>query len=208
MPDYEYHIFVSYRRSDEDWVRWTREILVRALSSLLRPALGQLRIAIDEKIETGSSWPAHLAQNLSRSRLMVAILSRDYFQSDWCRLELALMHHREKQLNFRTAKNPYGLIIPLVIDDGDCFPREVRAMQPEPLHDFANPFIQPNSPTQAALAELLKKKVCPAIENALGRVPAFDPLWEQIAHDQFDHVFKMQIQAQTTLPALELPRQP
>lgn len=112
MPDYEHHIFVSYRRSDEDWVRWTRDNFVRALASLLRPRLGKVGIYIDESIETGASWPHHLALNLSRSRLMVAVLSRDYFQSDWCRLELALMHYWEQAAEFRTLANPAGLIHP------------------------------------------------------------------------------------------------
>lgn len=66
------------------------------------------------------------------------------------------MHYREQAAKFRTLANPAGLIIPLVIDDGDCFPKEVQAMQAEPLHKFANPFIRIDSPKQEALAEILK----------------------------------------------------
>lgn len=36
---------------DEDWVRWTRDNFVRPLRSLLRPALGDVRIFLDEQIE-------------------------------------------------------------------------------------------------------------------------------------------------------------
>src|ERR1700685_3166730 len=96
MPNYEYDIFVSYRRSDQEWVRWTRDNLVRALNSLLRPRLGDVKIYIDQNIEAGASWPAELALKHARSKLLVPVLSRDYFQSDWCRLELALMYAREK----------------------------------------------------------------------------------------------------------------
>src|SRR5262245_28673833 len=112
MADYEHHIFISYRRMDDEWVRWTRENFVRTLRSLLRPALGSVSIYMDEQIETGASWPAHLAHAHARSRLLVPILSRDYFSSDWCRLELSLMFHREKQLCFRTPANPAVLILP------------------------------------------------------------------------------------------------
>lgn len=205
MSNYEHHIFVSYRRSDEDWVRWTRDNFVRALASLLRPRLGKVSIYIDEAIETGASWPQHLASHLSRSRLMVAVLSRDYFQSDWCRLELALMHHREQLMKFRTPANPAGLIIPAVIDDGETFPVEVQAMQGEPLHEYANPFIRIDSPKQEALADILRGRLCPAIERALQSAPAFDPAWEQLAQKQFEHTFRIHAQVQTAMPSLVLP---
>lgn len=206
MTDYENHIFISYRRSDEDWIRWTRENFVRALASLLRPSLGNVNIYIDESIEAGVSWPHHLALQLARSRLMVAVLSRDYFLSDWCRLELSLMHHRERLTKFRTLKNPYGLIIPVAIDDGDCFPKEIKEMRCESLHKFANPFIRIDSPKQEELAEVLKNKICPIIEQSLPRVPPFDPSWEEIAHENFKNMFQIIMQTQTTVPSLGLPR--
>src|SRR5258708_1301966 len=87
MDEYENHIFISYRRPDAGGVRWTRDNFVRALTSLLRPRLGPIRVFMDETIEDGAAWPNHLARSLSRSRIMVPVLSRDYFQSDWCRLE-------------------------------------------------------------------------------------------------------------------------
>lgn len=205
MTGYEHDIFISYRRSDVDWVRWTRENFVRALNSLLRVRLGQIKVFVDDTIDDGASWPNHLAMSLSRSRIMVAVLSRDYFQSDWCRLELALMHHREKTGNLRTAENPWGLIIPVVIDDGHCFPPEVQAMQGEQLHSFANPFMRPDSPKQEAMAEVLRNKLCASIERALAATPEFDPAWEQVAHKQFEGVFKIHMQSQNTVPSLVLP---
>lgn len=202
--NYEHDLFVSYRRSDEDWVRWTRDNFLRALRSLLRPRLGPISVYFDENIETGASWPNHLAQHLARSKMLIAVLSRDYFQSDWCRLELSLMHHRERLAQFRTATNPSGLIIPVAIDDGETFPEEVRAMQCEAIHQFANPFIRVDSPKQEALAEFLRERLCPAIESALRRVPAFDPSWEELAHQQFEHMFRVRVRAQTSLPMLVL----
>ena len=208
MPeDYKHHIFVSYRRSDDDWVRWTRDNFVRALASLLRLRLGKISIFVDESIEVGALWPHHLAHNLARSRIMVAILSRDYFLSDWCRLELALMRNRERLSRFRTPQNPAGLIIPIVIDDGDCFPAEVQAMQCEHLHSFANPFIRIDSPKQEALAEVLKEKICPVIETALAKVPDFDPTWEVVAHEQFEDMFRIVMRTQETVPPLGLVNQ-
>jgi hypothetical protein len=161
---------------------------------------------MDEKIEAGASWPGDLALNHARSKLLIAVLSRDYFQSDWCRLELALMYDREKTAGLRNKENPFGLIVPLVIDDGDQFPAEIQEIQGQKLHDFANPFMRPDSPKQEELAEVLRSLVCPTIERMLKRVPAFDPSWEAAAHDKFQNAFKIQVQQQLTVPSLTLPK--
>lgn len=203
MADYDYHIFISYRRMDEDWVRWTRENFVRPLRSLLRPALGDVKIFVDEQIETGISWPAHLAAALAHSRLLIPVLSRDYFNSEWCRLELALMHHRESQLGLRTPEKPDVLILPFIIDDGTSFPPEVQAMQGEQIHRFANPFMRIDSPRQEDFADYLKTW-CPRVLKALKSVPNFDPGWETVAHAQFNHMFRIHVACQTTLPGLSL----
>lgn len=203
MADYEHHIFVSYRRMDEDWVRWTRENFVRPLRSLLRPALGDVRIFLDEQIETGISWPARLAAAHTRSRLLIPILSRDYFSSDWCRLELALMFKREELLGFRTADKPQALILPFIIDDGESFPPEVQVMQGEGIHKFANPFMCTNTPSQEAFAEHLRQW-CPRVAQALELVPPLDPSWGTLAHDQFNQMFRIKTQTLKTLPGLSL----
>ena len=205
MADYEYHIFLSYRRMDEDWVRWTRENFVRPLRSLLRPALGDVKIFVDEQIETGVSWPAHLAAAHAHSRLLIPVLSRDYFNSDWCRLELALMHHRETQLGYRTAAKPDALILPFVIDDGQTFPPEVQAMQGEPIHNFANPDMRIDSPRQEEFTEHLRRW-CPRVLTALNSIPTFDPAWETLAHENFNEMFRIHMASQKTLPSLSLVR--
>lgn len=203
MPDYEHDIFISYRRMDKDWIHWTQQNFLRPLRSLLRPALGNVRIFVDDQIETGASWPAYLARALARSRLLIPVLSRDYFNSDWCRLELALMHHREQLVGYRTPAQSDVLILPVVIDDGDCFPIEVQDMQGAEIHDFANPWISPDGPRQEAFAAYIKCW-CPRIEHALQTIPPYDSAWEQIAHEQFEEMFKIKVASQKTLPSLSL----
>jgi hypothetical protein len=203
MTDYEYHIFLSYRRSDEDWVRWTQENLVRTLRTLLSPALGAVRIFVDQQIETGDDWPTRLAQALARSRLLVPVLSRDYFRSAWCRLELSLIFNREQQCGLRTPANPGGLILPLVIDDGDSFPSEIQRMQLTDIKTFANPCIRRDSPRQEEFAEQLRQW-CPCIESALARIPPYDPTWEHQAIDKFRDQFQVRTAAQTKVPGLSL----
>lgn len=204
MEDYKYHIFISYRRSDAAWVRWTRDNFVRALKSLLSPALGKVEIFVDDTIETGATWPSRLGQALARSRLLVPVLSRNYFQSDWCRLELELMLEREAQCGFRSGGKDAGLILPVVIDDGDSFPAEVQAIQSQNLHEFANPFMLPDSPKQEALADYLRQRFCHDIEQALPAVPQFDPSWLTVAGGRFQSRFQVYVGQQNTVPKLML----
>ncbi len=201
---YKYHIFISYPRFDDNWTRWTRDNLVGALRSLLMPQLGKVEIYIDESIESGTSWPKDIAKGLSQSQLLLAVLSRGYFSRDWCRLEMALMYHREQLAKLRTRENPKGLIIPIVIDDGDCFPNEIKEMHPKKMHKFANPFIGRETKEQMELAEFLRINVCPIIDEALKRVPPYDPNWETIAHDQFEDKFRIKIQEQSSVPSIKL----
>jgi hypothetical protein len=203
VSDYEYDIFISYRRSDEHWVRWTRDNLVHPLRALLRPALGNVRIFLDEQIETGADWPLRLAQALARSRLLIPVLSRDYFQSDWCRLEIALIHDREEQCGLRTRAVPHGLILPLIIDDGDSFPAEIQAIQGTRIEDYANPFMRQDSPRQEDFAQMLKDW-CSCVEQALQHVRPYDPAWEALAIARFRGRFLTRVAAQITLPGLSL----
>lgn len=203
MADYEHDIFISYRRIDKDWIKWTRENFIRPLRALLRPGLGDVNIFIDHQIETGASWPAHLARALARSRLLIPILSRDYFNSDWCRLELALMHKREQLLGFRSPSQTEVLILPVVIDDGNSFPPEVQVMQGESIHDFAVPFMSTSGLRQEEFAAHLKSW-CPRIEQALQKIPPYDPVWEELAHAQFATMFQMKMAVQKTVPGLSL----
>lgn len=115
------------------------------------------------------------------------------------------MFHREKAAKIRTSGNPWGVIFPVVIDDGNCFPSEVQAIQAEKLHAYANPFMRLDSPRQEELAEVLKSKFCAVIEQALEKVPKYDETWEEVAHEQFEGLFKIQVQPQITIPSIELP---
>ena len=203
MSDYEHDIFVSYRRMEPEWVQWTQKNFLRPLRVLLRPSLGNVRIFADNQIETGASWPAYIARAHARSRILIPILSRDYFNSDWCRLELALMHHREKLLGYRTPTQAGVLILPLAIDDGDSFPPEVQDMQAEGIHQFAQPFMSAEGALQEAFAAHIKEW-CPRIERALQTIPSFDPAWEELAQEEFAKQFEVKMETQTTVPGLSL----
>jgi hypothetical protein len=201
MADYEHHIFLSHRRSNPDTVRWTRECFLRPLRSQLGQAIPGLSIFFDEQIDQGASWPDALASAHARSRILVPVLSPDYFASDWCRLELALMCERERRLGYRTAADPRSLIFPVVINDGDRFPPDIRAIQNHPLQAHSNIDIQPKSPEQTALTESIRlwsESLITPLENP----PPCDDAWATIAHDQFRDTFRIHTGVQTTVPSL------
>jgi hypothetical protein len=103
-------------------------------------------------------------------------------------------------------EKPDGLDHTRRIDDGECFPAEIQAMQGERLHEFANPFMQPNSPKQELLADVMSKRFCASIERTLqATVPPYHPKWEHVAHKQFEGVFRIHTQSQKTVPSLVLP---
>ena len=206
MADYEHHIFVSYRRWDRPWVRWTRENFAEPLGSILSPALGNVKIFADEKLDVGVSWPLELARAHTHSRLLIPILSRDYFRSGWCRLELALMYHRQKERRYRAVDEEHVLILPLVIDDGESFPPEVQEMQrfERIPREFTNPFMRPDSRRQEEFADWLMSTCRERVIDALDKVPQFQAGWGQVAHDQFKEMFRIKIGAQKTLPKLAL----
>ncbi|VFM95329.1 MAG: TIR domain-containing protein [Candidatus Kentron sp. G] len=203
MHDYEYDIFISYRRLDKDWDRWARKHVAGVLKTHLQPALGEPKIFIDDQIQTGDSWPARLSYALARSRLLVPLLCPAYFMSDWCQLELFLMCERERLCGLRCISNPAVLILPFVFNDGDSFPAEVKAMQSKVIHD-ATPFIVRDTPKFLEFSETLRQE-CPRIQAALKKVPPFDPAWETITHDRFRKRFQIQTAThQKTAPSLSL----
>ena len=111
---YQHDVFISYRR-EVQWTSWTRDYLKRELHSYLQQDLGrEADIFVDERIVVGADWVDELGEHLARSRLLVAVLSRDYFDSIWCLHELDLMLDR--------SADHVGLFAPVVVHDCDALP--------------------------------------------------------------------------------------
>jgi hypothetical protein len=200
MP-YDYHIFISHRRTNPDLVRWTRECFLRPLRSHLGIAIPGLRIFFDDQIETGASWPDALADAHARSRILVPILHPDYFSSLWCRLELALMMERERSLGWRTADDPRHLIFPVIINGAERFPANVRAIQAPDMSPHANFDMQPGTPAQMLFTDAIRQWAH-QLETVLLVPPDFDHSWRTAAHDQFQNTFQIHTAVQTTTPTL------
>lgn len=126
--DYEYDIFLSYSRAGNvgDWVRNHFHPRLRDAMTDLLPAAPS--IFLDVAQEVGVQWPANLTYALLRSRYLVAVWSRPYFESRWCMAEWRTMQLRETMLGMASDENPRTLVYPVVFADGETFPPEAQAI--------------------------------------------------------------------------------
>jgi hypothetical protein len=130
---YEFDIFLSYRRRGPalDWVNnhffpKLRGWLEQYWPEDLGRESGRPRLAKDDEMEAGSRWPASLRKMHAGSKVMLAVLSQEYFRSSWCLAEWEAMRLRERKLGMRTK----GLIYPVLFcGDPSDLPRDASTRQ-------------------------------------------------------------------------------
>lgn len=84
---YEYDVFVSYSRADEEWVK-----------NVLLPLLEEYRLtfAIDKRdFEVGSTWSEQMQRMLDASHHILLVLTPTYLSRDWNDLERAILDSPE-----------------------------------------------------------------------------------------------------------------
>ena len=187
--DYEYDVFVSYRRKQPvmDWVKNHFYPLLDQWLPNAMPVEHKTAIFIDrEGIQTGSAWPVKLQQALKRSRCLLPIWVPEYFRSDWCLAEWKTMMERERLLGLRTEQQPEGLIYPVVFFDGEHFPEEARNTQQADLRDWNYPY--PHFRDQPAYLDFDKQMqlLVKELAGMIGRAPAWQdwPVITPIANEQ------------------------
>jgi TIR domain len=175
--DYEYDVFVSYRRHPpiSDWVSgYFYDELVQWLASALPLPP---RIFIDESIETGDDFPSRLRRTLLRSCFLVVVWSPNYFRSAWCVAELSTMIARERLLAMRTDNNPRGLVFPVKFQKGEYLPQYVRAIEFRDYSDWAitAPYFR-DSPKYLDF-QVDIKDFAELIAQRLAEAPPWQPDW-------------------------------
>jgi hypothetical protein len=175
---YRYHFFVSYSRVGDvpSWLRWHfLPVLRNCLAGMM---VEDPQIFIDEQIDTGSEWPRTLAEALHRSCSLIAIWTPSYFRSKWCLAEWYSFRHREEALGYRTAKNPRGLIFPVLFSDGDCLPDEAKRAQHKDFRGFAYPYeVFRNSQKYLEFHDRMTEFAAELASNTED-FPAWDPAWK------------------------------
>ncbi len=127
---YQYDVFLSYSRRNIS-ANWVNDIFMPLFKDYLDGAVGRGTKVFQDinGIEGNDAWDSRLKNALAHSKTMVCIWIPQYFDSEWCRRELAVFLNREKIHNFRTTQQPQGLICPINIFDGQHFPAYVANMQ-------------------------------------------------------------------------------
>ncbi len=197
---YEYEAFISYKRLDKESIKWMQEIFIPCFHRHLRLAISNTaKIFFDYGIETGSNWPAKLAEGLAKSKILVGLWCRPYFESIWCKTELSLMYARERKYKFATRKNPQRLIVPATLHDGDDFPKKARMIQPKDLRDYFNVRLAEKSPRMEMLETVIGNWM-PDIVRAIKAAPNYSPGLSKVAYKSFMKAFSISSREQTKLP--------
>ena len=117
QPATGFHIFVSYRRLDDDPPPGSEKKsgFVAYLLRELRWELSQLGLPDDVlwldrlSIEPGDIWSMRIKDELRKADLFLVILSKNYVQGTWCRTELEeitkVVDGRDRRI-FRVDKHP------------------------------------------------------------------------------------------------------
>jgi MinD-like ATPase involved in chromosome partitioning or flagellar assembly len=106
--DYEYDLYVSYEQSSllNDRLR----PFVARLEQYISEMQGQnIRIFLDyREVQAGSVWQSEVANALSKSKLLLAVITPRYFRSKWAVAEWKTFEEREARMNV------HPLIFPVV----------------------------------------------------------------------------------------------
>lgn len=197
---YEYDVFISYRRS-KLWSGWVYEKFLDIFRHYVGEELGRdISIFIDQEIESGIHWPSQLAFAHSKSKILVPLLSNQYFSSSWCLKEISLMRSRELASEICNAENTRGLIVPAIISGCFNLPDGVRDIQCKDLKDSTNVMMCTDSPIGERLAlEILSW--APDVASAINNAPSYQSDWTELASIEFEEVFRMSVK-QNRLPRI------
>jgi hypothetical protein len=182
---YGYDIFLSYKRGHEA-SKWLDGHFQPLLEHFVELELGRdVRIFRDrDEIEVGNEWPVKLAHALGQSAVVVALWSRLYFNSEWCRRELSTIRAREEDEGLRAADNPSGLILPVVIHDCESLDAPWCNVQYFGVQRYYDPRMRAQSEDAERLSQLVRDRIAPQVARAIVAAPAYRAEWplETAAH--------------------------
>jgi TIR domain len=185
---YDYDVFVSYRRAGNAR-KWVKNHFVPTLEDCLAYELiSPPRVFADSQLESGTTWPPDLGQKLGASRMLISLWSKEYLNSKWCSMELAHMLAREKELGFRTAEKPGGLIAIAVIHGDEELPKPLGAIQTFQIRDYFNTRMRVDSELAEQLEKALRAEA-PTLAKIISLAPEFQVNWSANAAQEFYDAF-------------------
>ena len=186
---YKYDVFLSYLRTDPSGENattytWVRKYLYPELKKWLPhcvPPGRQTPIFWDDKsIKVGTEWPKALQDALSTSRCLLAVLSSQYFGSQWCQAEWNTMLERRKSLNVTS-----GLIYAIVLSGKEFFPETVRTIQMKDLSRFNRTDLAfERSSAYGRFQATIRNGVCKDLSKMILEAPTWDKNWRVVIPEE------------------------
>jgi hypothetical protein len=171
VSDYEFDVFISYRRKGNPH-NWVRNHFYPRLKDYLADQLPEDPVLfIDEGMEVGSVWPDRLEEALVRTRILVPVLSPQYFRSPWCLAEWHSMAERERLLGHQ------GLIYPVLFSDSENFPSFARARSWHDLKKWNTPDLGFQRTKKWIKFVEQIEQVAIELARRIDRVPKWEPGW-------------------------------
>ena len=181
--NYQYDVFLSYRRANQ-WPMFVQRHFLPKFDHWLSSELGRhARIFhTEDEIEAGEPWPLALAYSLARSKVMVCLWTREYFYSEWCKAELSIMLARREAT--RGVSDPLPLILAAVLHDCEHLDPVVEDIQRLDMRQYSNPWMQEES-RAAEEFSIRVQRFSIDVAHAVMRAPAYDPAWSDLSGRAF-----------------------
>jgi hypothetical protein len=200
--DYEHDIFISYKRHPET-LEWIQQHFLPLLDLRVGLELGKdPQIYVHEitgQIPAGTAWPVELGEKIGMSRILIALWSGTYLNSVWCTQELCLMLAREQEVGCRTPQNKYGLVVPVIVHDGDRIPQELGLVQRLDIKTCYNTRMRRDGPKAEELSDKIEEHA-KGLADAIVNAPQWRKNWSQQAAQQLFNTYYAFEASQRTVP--------
>jgi hypothetical protein len=132
--------------------------------------------------------------------VLISLWSGNYLHSKWCTLELAHMVAREQEEQCRTPHNPYGIVLLVVVHDGEKIPHELQAVQKVEIQSCFNVRMRRDSARAEELDAILARSAA-GIASAVRNAPQFKANWsEEAAKSFFNQFHQIDSPSQSIVP--------
>ena len=177
VADYEYDLFVSYRRISLT-MEWIRDDFLRLFRDRLYLELGRPPLIFwdDESVDDGMVPKLEVKRALRTSRSLLSILSGPYFSSPWCRAEWETFRRRALVAGLPAGRT---LTTPVQWHDGDNY-REILSGDGPQAPDFRDYSFPGVSARHTSANEAYQRKLmalAAAVANVIRHAPPYDPDW-------------------------------
>lgn len=172
---YRYDVFVSYTWRVRRAQQWVRHVLHPPLVDFLalNAGISPDRVFLDDReVRPGMEVETTVHEALRDSRVLLAVLSPQYFESGWCLTEFHTMLTRQRMTGQR-------VVYPLAVWDGDKYAPEARALAPLDYNKWGT--LERGMPRKRwndTVVALVKE-----LEGLVHGSPAHDPGWTVALHN-------------------------